>query len=147
MISDGLITKGRTRPSFWNSDGEMDKYFGWFIPSEFYPAIEEKATYSTDNIYLEKGWTFRKEQLTTKPMPWDSVTVKFDSDEVEDFSWDSDVKDGSYDSDLDRLDAISSDTKVGYVDASISFWDDYIPPTTRVKKKVEMIPHKSRRIF
>lgn len=135
MISEGLIPFGRIRPSSWNSSGYMDKYFGYIVPREIYPEIEDAGS-SDYNIYME-AWQFGKNHFTTKPMPWNTSVVKdfsirgLDSDEDPDdgLSWfDSDEEE-----DLDKLDRMSEHSSEVQV--------------KRSKQIVEIIPHKSRTIF
>ena len=155
MISEGLISSGRIRPSSWNSFGAMDQYFGYIVPSHMYPDIE-KASSTTYAISIGT-WKFSKSHFTTKPIPWDTSVVKhfIDSDDDEEKSEYDDPDDGvswfdsSEEEVLDKLDKMSKGEakEVWFEESPKSFWDDYTPPTKRPKLEVEIIPHRSRQIF
>jgi hypothetical protein len=154
LYDEGYISLGRVRPSMWNSSGGMDKFFGRIIPAKFYPKIEECG--SSGSVDLEDGWTYNKGHLTTKPMPWGSLTITvFDSDDEDEDEVDEDPDDGiswfdsSEEEALDKLDKMSKGEakEVWFEKPADSFLDDYTPTTKRPKLEVEMIPHKSRKIF
>lgn len=156
MIEDGTIPSGCTRPFTWES--QMDKYFGEIIPSKFYPDIERMGDRSID---LWEGYCYNKSHLTTKSMPWDTSVVKHfvDSDDDEESEYDDTDEDdpddivswfdSSEEEALDKLDKMSKGEakEVWFEKSEVSFWDDYTPPTKRPKLEVEVIPHKSRKIF
>jgi len=141
MINDGTIPPGCKRPITWGS--QMDKHFGETIPSKFYPAIERMG--EGGSVDLWDDFCYRKFHFTTNltpvSIPWE--TDDDDDEEDETSSWDSDVKDGSYDSDLDRLDAISGES------ARFIGMDFGAKETSskRPKKEVEIIPQKKRMIY
>lgn len=148
MVADGIISSSQRRPKDWSSDGEMDKYFGTTIDPKYYSSIEKVSNTNTDSYNWIAGWYVRKNELTTKPLPFGTVSVEDDDsdDEREGISWESDVADGFYDYDLDKLDEMSKD----YIKESIEVWPDMGSPSIyskRPKTEVVIIPHKSRRIF
>jgi hypothetical protein len=161
MYDEGIIKSPKDIPYGWSA--EMIKYFGTTIDPKHYSEIERVTNGSA---YQWCGaWWVKKNEITTKTLPWGSTTMTSsdssddddeddDEQEEESSSWEYKVSEGVYDSDLDKLDAMSAGykahmegLKIVYPDTYIADWPDMGSSPKRPKQEVEMIPHKSRRIF
>jgi len=169
MISDGIMSPTQDKPAGWSD--EMTIYFGTIIDPKHYSDIDSCKD-DASHLWCGKWWVYKRE-LTTKLIPtksfWeessdDESDEDYDEDDIlESSSWEYKIEEGVYDSDLDRLDAMSKSTEkdaslYGHaIHTAVEKWFAETPEawpdmdmkvsSRRPTKEVEVIPHRSRKIF